>query len=260
MFDTGMSSPPSTTTKAQPDTVALFVSDLHLSAQTPHTTAAFIDFLVRHAQHTRQLYLLGDIFEYWAGDDDMDDAFNHTMINALKSVSDQGVKVYWIAGNRDFLVGEAFAEASGLTRLPDPCVVEMAGERILLTHGDACCTDDADYMQFRSQVRDAKWQQGFLAKPLAERKQMIAAMREGSRAAQREKSMAIMDVNLIAIDTLFRQHGVKRLIHGHTHRPAIHQTDAGTRHVLPDWDLDHTPHRGGWLALDLAGGFHERGI
>jgi len=85
-------------------------------------------------------------------------------------------------------------------------------------------------------------------------------MREGSRAAQREKSMAIMDVNLIAIDTLFRQHGVKRLIHGHTHRPAIHQTDAGTRHVLPDWDLDHTPHRGGWLALDLAGGFHERGI
>ncbi|MFM7483763.1 MAG: UDP-2,3-diacylglucosamine diphosphatase, partial [Burkholderiaceae bacterium] len=117
-----------------------------------------------------------------------------------------------------------------------------------------------DYMQFRSQVRDAQWQQGFLAKPLAERKQMIAAMREGSRAAQREKSMAIMDVNLIAIDTLFRQHGVKRVIHGHTHRPAIHQTDAGTRHVLPDWDLDHAPHRGGWLALDLAGGFHERGI
>ncbi|MFM7659072.1 MAG: UDP-2,3-diacylglucosamine diphosphatase, partial [Burkholderiaceae bacterium] len=164
MFDTGMSSPPSTTTKAQPDTVALFVSDLHLSAQTPLTTAVFIDFLVQHAQHTRQLYLLGDIFEYWAGDDDMDDIFNHTMINALKSVSDQGVKVYWIAGNRDFLVGEAFAEASGLTRLPDPCVVEIAGVRILLTHGDAYCTDDADYMQFRSQVRDAKWQQCFLAK------------------------------------------------------------------------------------------------
>jgi len=255
-----MSTTPSNHTKAQPDTVALFVSDLHLSAQTPLTSAAFFDFLARYAQHTQQLYLLGDIFEYWAGDDDIDDPFNHTMINSLKSVSDQGVKVYWVAGNRDFLVGDRFAEASCLTRLPDPCVIEMAGEPILLTHGDAYCTDDVDYMQFRSQVRDTQWQQGFLAKPLAERKQMIAAMREGSRAAQREKSMAIMDVSLTAMDTLFRQYGVTRIIHGHTHRPAIHQTEAGTRYVLPDWDLDHAPHRGGWLAADLAGGFRERGI
>jgi len=255
-----MSTKPSNHTKAQPDTVALFVSDLHLSVQTPLTTAAFLDFLARHTQHTQQLYLLGDIFEYWAGDDDIDDLFNHTMINSLKSVSDQGVKVYWVAGNRDFLVGDRFAEASRLIRLPDPCVIEMAGEPILLTHGDAYCTDDVDYMQFRSQVRDTQWQQGFLAKPLAERKQMITAMRQGSRAAQREKSMAIMDVNLTAMDTLFRQHGVTRIIHGHTHRPAIHQTESGTRYVLPDWDLDHAPHRGGWLEVDLAGGFHERGI
>ena len=254
-----MSTTPSNHTKAQPDTVALFVSDLHLSVQTPLTTKAFFDFLARHAQHTQQLYLLGDIFEYWAGDDDIDDEFNRSIADALKSVSDHGVEVYWIAGNRDFLVRDGFANVSGVISLADPSVIDVAGHAVVLTHGDAYCTDDVDYMKFREQVRDPNWQAVFLAKPLAERKQMITAMREGSRAAQREKSMAIMDVNLLAMDTLFRQHGVTRIIHGHTHRPAIHQTESGTRYVLPDWDLDHAPHRGGWLEADLAGGFHERG-
>ena len=255
-----MSTTPSNHTKAQPDTVALFVSDLHLSTQTPHTTAAFFDFLARHGQHTQQLYLLGDIFDYWAGDDDMDDSFNRSIADALKSMSDNGIQIFWIAGNRDFLVRDGFASASGAMPLADPSVIDVAGHAVLLTHGDAYCTDDIDYMKFREQVRDPNWQAGFLAKPLAERKQIIAAMREGSRAAQREKSMAIMDVNLNAIETLFKQHQVKHIIHGHTHRPAVHHSDAGIRHVLPDWDLDHTPHRGGWLEADLAGGFHQRGV
>jgi UDP-2,3-diacylglucosamine hydrolase len=255
-----VSAQPPVTPQAQPQTAALFVSDLHLSAQTPHTTAAFFKFLQQHAPHTQQLYLLGDIFEYWAGDDDIEDAYNQSVVAALKEVSSQGVQTLWIAGNRDFLVGDVFAAASGLTRLPDPSVIQIAGQPVLITHGDAYCTDDHDYLKFRAQVRDTRWQADFLAKPLAERKQIIATMRDGSRAAQREKSMAIMDVTPDTIDAAFRQHAVRRMIHGHTHRPATHQSDAGIRYVLPDWDLDHAPQRGGWLAADLAGEFHVHRI
>ena len=120
-------------------------------------------------------------------------------------------------------------------------MIDIAGQPVLLTHGDAYCTDDHDYQRFRAQVRDARWQAEFLAKPLAERKQIIASMRAGSRAAQREKSMAIMDVNPVTIDAVFSDYAVQRIIHGHTHRPALHRSDAGLRHVLPDWDLDHAP-------------------
>ena len=255
-----MSTAQATTTLAHPATAALFVSDLHLSPHTPKTTAAFFQFLQQQALHAQRLYLLGDIFEYWAGDDDINDGFNRSIVDALKSVSVAGIEVYWIAGNRDFLVCQKFAAESGLSLLPDPCVINVAGVSVLLTHGDACCTDDVDYMKFRDQVRNPAWQAGFLAKPLDERKQIIAAMREGSRAAQREKSMAIMDVNQAAVDALFSQHGIGRIIHGHTHRPATHQHASGTRHVLPDWDYDHAPHRGGWLEIDATGGIHERSI
>ncbi|MFM7669247.1 MAG: UDP-2,3-diacylglucosamine diphosphatase [Betaproteobacteria bacterium] len=255
-----MSTTYSIDTKAHPATAALFISDLHLSSDTPKTTAVFFQFLQQQAAHTRQLYLLGDIFEYWAGDDDLDDAFNRSIIDALKSLSREGVEVYWIAGKRDFLVGEKFAAESSLMRLPDPCVINVAAQQVLLTHGDAYCTDDVDYMKFRHQVRNPAWQSGFLAQSLAERKQIIAAMREGSRAAQREKSMAIMDVNQVAIDNLFSQHQIGRIIHGHTHRPATHQHASGIRHVLPDWDWDHAPHRGGWLELDATGRFQQRAM
>jgi UDP-2,3-diacylglucosamine hydrolase len=249
----------SSTTKAQPTTVALFVSDLHLSPDTPKTLAAFFSFLENQAVQATQLYLLGDLFEYWPGDDDVDSPFPQLVCQALKRVSDQGTKIFWISGNRDFLVGSAFAEAAGLVLLTEPHVAKIGSKKILLVHGDAQCTDDTAYMAFRTQVRNPEWQAAFLARPLAERKSIIAGMREGSRAAQKEKSMAIMDVNPAQIAALFKTHQVNLLIHGHTHRPDVHYTPEGVRYVLPDWDcesIEVDKQRGGWIALDSADELH----
>ena len=239
--------------QAQPATVALFISDLHLTATMPKTAQAFFDLLTQEASRAQQLYLLGDIFEYWAGDDDLGDPFHQQVCAELKAVAARGVHIYWIAGNRDFLVGHAFATAAGLTLLHDPHVAELAGQRLLLLHGDAQCIDDTAYMAFRAQVRNPEWQSAFLSRPLAERKALIAGMREGSREAQKEKSMAIMDVNPAEIERLFDAHDIKLMIHGHTHRPDIHQTAGGTRYVLPDWDCDGDALRGGWIALGSDG-------
>jgi UDP-2,3-diacylglucosamine hydrolase len=248
---------PASSGKAQPETVALFVSDLHLQTALPRTVQAFLAFLSEHAVKAQQLYLLGDLFEYWAGDDDIGSPVNRTVVDALRRISDAGVKVYWIAGNRDFLVGEQFAQSAGLTLLPDPTVTTIAGLPLVLAHGDAQCTDDTAYMAFRNQVRDPQWQQTFLAQPLAQRKQVIEGMREGSKAAQKGKSYEIMDVNPGAIAALFDTSGVATMIHGHTHRPARHDYDsiAGkrVRYVLPDWDCDAATPRGGWLAIDAEG-------
>jgi UDP-2,3-diacylglucosamine hydrolase len=242
--------------EAQPQTVALFVSDLHLQAALPRTTQAFFDFLQR-AMKSQQLYLLGDIFEYWAGDDDMAAPYNQRVVDAIRAVSDSGVKVFWMAGNRDFLVGVDFARASGATILPDPFVATLAGRRLVLTHGDAQCTDDVAYMEFRAQVRQADWQQQFLAMPLVQRKAIIDGMRSESRAAQSAKSCDIMDVNAGAIVALFESSATSLMIHGHTHRPARHQYGEGNasrvRYVLPDWDCEGESARGGWIALDSDG-------
>lgn len=243
----------STTAKAQPETVALFVSDLHLHAGMPRTTDAFFRFLQTEATHTSSLYLLGDIFEYWAGDDDLQTPFNRSVCGALRSLSAGGVKLYWIAGNRDFLVGSAFAAEAGLTLLQEPYIANIAGQKTLLVHGDAQCTDDTAYMAFRAQVRDPAWQQSFLAKSLAERKAIIEGMREGSRAALQEKSMAIMDVNSGEIERLFSTYEVKHIIHGHTHRPGVHHSPGGVRYVLPDWDCEGDLSRGGWFAMGQDG-------
>ncbi|HEY8606397.1 MAG TPA: UDP-2,3-diacylglucosamine diphosphatase [Noviherbaspirillum sp.] len=246
---------------AQPDPVALFVSDVHLQPALPRTTQAFLDFLRKHACRAQRLYLLGDLFEYWAGDDDIEDPYNLAVVAALREVSDAGVQLYWIPGNRDFLVGEAFAGAAGLQLLSEPHVLQLAGRKLVLVHGDAQCTDDTGYMAFRAQVRQPGWQAAFLAKSLAERKAIIAGMRSGSREAQREKSYAIMDVNQEAIEDLFAASGAEAMIHGHTHRPAVHRHPAPQgereRHVLPDWDCDATPARGGWLALQYDGTFRH---
>lgn len=241
----------------QPDMAALFVSDLHLSAELPKTTEAFFGFLRDHALRAKSLFLLGDIFEYWAGDDDLDDDFHQSVIEALRRVADQGVVLYWIAGNRDFLVGEAFALACGMQLLDEPHVATIEGQRVLLLHGDAQCTDDTAYMAFRKQVRDPDWQRAFLARPLAERKTIIAGLREGSRQAQREKPMAIMDVNAHEIEQLFDAHAVTLMIHGHTHRPDVHEINGRVRHVLPDWDCEADRIRGGWIAMDSAGQIHR---
>ncbi|MBC7413400.1 MAG: UDP-2,3-diacylglucosamine diphosphatase [Herminiimonas sp.] len=238
-------------------TAALFVSDVHLQPGAPRTTRAFLDFLERHGRTARQIYLLGDLFEYWAGDDDLASAFNAEVVALLRSLSDLGVELFWMAGNRDFLVGDAFAAATGARLLPDPSVLTIGGRRLVLTHGDAQCTDDIDYQRFRRMVRDPAWQQAFLARPLAERLATIAQMRAGSRAAQRNKTSEIMDVNDDAIAALFSQSGTALMIHGHTHRPALHRdfhNGVGTeRHVLPDWDAETMPMRGGGIAIDESG-------
>jgi UDP-2,3-diacylglucosamine hydrolase len=245
---------------AQSSTVALFISDLHLQQSHPRTAAAFFRFLANQAQSSHALYLLGDLFEYWAGDDDLDTPFHQTIVEALRAVSDAGVAVYWIAGNRDFLVGARFAEAAGLTLLAEPHVLDIAGQRIALVHGDAQCTADLGYMGFRAQVRDAAWQQQFLALPLARRQAIIAGLREGSREAHGAKSTDIMDVTPEAVEALHAATAANVVIHGHTHRPALHRAGNHLRYVLPDWELDCAPARGGWIAVDANGAISRHGI
>jgi len=232
---------------------ALFISDLHLQPAHPATSAAFFSFLERHARHAQQLYLLGDLFEYWAGDDDIADPFHAQVVAALRALSDAGVALYWIAGNRDFLVGARFAEAANLTLLPETWVADIAGLKVVLLHGDAQCTQDTKYMEFRAMVRQPAWQQQFTALPLAQRKAIVAGLREDSRKAQGGKSYEIMDVTPQAIANVFAQTGAEVMIHGHTHRPALHHVDGKRRYVLPDWEPDATPPRGGWISIDGQG-------
>lgn len=249
------------TGKAQSEAVALFVSDVHLQPSLAHTTKAFVEFLRQAAAQSQQLYILGDLFEYWAGDDDLVTPFNRQIGNEIRSVKDAGVDLFWIAGNRDFLIGREFAKATGMTLLPDPCVTEIANRRVVLTHGDAQCIDDEGYMAFRAQVRQPEWQRNFLALPLAKRKAIIDGMRTGSQEAQRGKSYAIMDVNAGAVSALFAATEATVMVHGHTHRPAMHRSDVSgkerIRYVLPDWDCDGESPRGGWLSLNVDGSFHR---
>ena len=243
-----------------PAIVALFISDVHLQADAPRTAQAFLEFLGR-SRDVPQLYLLGDLFEYWAGDDDLNAPFNAGVVAALRALHDAGVAIFWIAGNRDFLVGERFARAAGVSLLADPSIITVGGRRIVIAHGDLQCTDDVDYQAFRAKVRSPQWQQDFLAQPLAQRLALIGRMREGSRLAQHAKTAAIMDVNAQAIEALFLQSGTDLMIHGHTHRPAqhVHVVDGvrHERHVLPDWDCESDQQRGGGLAIDATGALHR---
>ncbi|MGV8894173.1 MAG: UDP-2,3-diacylglucosamine diphosphatase [Burkholderiaceae bacterium] len=237
--------------------VAFFISDLHLSESQPRTTQAFFDFLRQQASQAQELYILGDLFEYWAGDDDLGNLYNKGIADALRALSDTGVKIFWIAGNRDFLVGAAFAQATGLTLLTDPFIACIGNKRITLTHGDAQCTDDTAYMAFREQVRQEQWRSTFLSLPLSQRKTIIIGLRNDSRQAKNEKSYDIMDVNVLAIDDLFDATDTAIMIHGHTHRPARHDIFSSgrqrVRFVLSDWDYDTEVPRGGWIAIDANG-------
>jgi UDP-2,3-diacylglucosamine hydrolase len=225
----------------------LFVSDLHLNAQQPSITAQFVEFLANQTPGADALYILGDLFEYWAGDDDLDDALNREVVAALARAS-RNMKLYFLHGNRDFLIGAGFADASGAQLLEDPVLVDLYGAPTLLMHGDTLCTDDVRYQAFRKQVRDPDWQAEFRAKPLAQRKAMIEDLRKMSAQEKDTKSAAIMDVNLGAVVTALRTHGYPRLIHGHTHRPAHHSHEVDgklcERWVLPDWDA-----RAGYLRV-----------
>lgn len=226
----------------------------------PRTFTAFLQFLAHCRQATRQLYLLGDIFEYWAGDDDMSSPLAEQVSTALRGVAQCGVEIFWMAGNRDFLVGETFAAACGMKRLQDPQIIDTAGRRMLLTHGDQLCTDDFAYQQFRAMVRDPAWQTAFLARPLAERKQIISHMRQQSRLHQQQQPTMIMDVNVEMVAAWFARHQVQYIIHGHTHRPALHTVNATNRYVLSDWDLDHAPLRGDWLSLEADGSINRHQV
>ncbi len=231
---------------------SLFISDLHLSADRPEISSTFSTFLSRTATQAEALYILGDLFEYWAGDDDLDDPFNRGVVSALASLGRSGTALYLMHGNRDFLMGEALADACGGCLLPDPSLVEIYGVRTLLMHGDTLCTDDADYMAFRAQVRAPAWRESFLGQPLARRKALIAQMRAQSRQAQSRKTAEIMDTNTESVINTLRSHGYPRLIHGHTHRPArhLHEIDGRSceRWVLPDWYQ-----QGGYLRCDATG-------
>jgi len=240
--------------------LALFISDLHLQESHPRTAEAFFRFLAERARHAGRLYLLGDIFEYWAGDDDLGAPFNQRIVDALRALADAGVALYWLAGNRDFLAGAGFARAAGLTLLAEPHVATIGGRRIALVHGDAECTGDAKYMEFRAMVREPAWQQQFLALPLAQRKAIIAGLREGSREAHTTKSYEMMDVTPDAVAQLFDATGADVVIHGHTHRPALHEEGGRRRYVLPDWELDAEPQRGGWIAVDAGGAITRHGL
>jgi UDP-2,3-diacylglucosamine hydrolase len=216
----------------------LFISDLHLDPQRPEVIDLLVRFLDGRAAGADALYILGDLFEYWIGDDDVRDGLLPA-IEALSRLSDAGVPVFFMAGNRDFLVGSGFAERTGCRLLEDPTRVELYGFPTLLMHGDTLCTDDVAYQGLRKQLRDPAWQAGFLALPVAQRRAQAEALRRESREATRGKAADIMDVNAAEVAATFRKHGVQRIIHGHTHRPAAHtleiDDEPAERIVLGDW-------------------------
>ena len=216
----------------------LFISDLHLDEARPHIVELFTRFLASEARDADALYILGDLFESWIGDDD-DAPLPARVAQTLRALRDSGVPIWFMHGNRDFLLGADYATRAGMTLLPDPTIIELEGERTLLMHGDTLCTDDVDYQKFRALVRDADWQQEFLAKPLAERRAFATQARGESRKHTASAKPEIMDVNPGAVEAVMREHGVHRLIHGHTHRPATHSLildgAIAKRSVLGDW-------------------------
>lgn len=216
-----------------------FISDLHLTESRPEINRLFFDFLRGPARAAETLYILGDLFEYWAGDDDLDDPFNRSVAGALADYSRAGPALWFMHGNRDFLLNGEFEKACGGRLINDPYALDLFGTPTLLMHGDTLCTDDLDYQKFRAQVRNPTWQKGFLALPLAQRKRQIEAVRQTSESEKTRKAPEIMDVNPGAVEAALREHAYPRLIHGHTHRPArhVHQVDGRTceRWVLADW-------------------------
>lgn len=220
----------------------LFVSDVHLDGSAPEATEQFIAFLAEQGPRAEALYILGDLFEAWVGDDDADPE-KERVCRALRALGARGVACFALHGNRDFLLGEGFAERSGCRLLADPVIAQLGDERVLLTHGDALCTDDRPYQELRSIVRDPAWQRRFRALPLSSRELLADEARAGSRRHTSRTVPYIMDVNAAAVTAAFRAAQVRRMIHGHTHRPAVH-----------DIELD-----GGKAQRIVLGAWHEQG-
>jgi UDP-2,3-diacylglucosamine hydrolase len=216
----------------------LFISDLHLEASQPEIGEQFLSFLGGEVRKAQALYILGDLFEAWLGDDDPNPYYGQ-MKTALRELVDTGVPVSFMHGNRDFMIGENFASETGVSILADPIVVNLYGEDVLLCHGDALCTDDVHYQQVRAMTRNPDWQAMMIAKSIEERIAFVIQARQESIARGESMSDEIMDVNQDAVVATLREHGVNTILHGHTHRPAVHEVDMGdrtaTRIVLGDW-------------------------
>lgn len=226
---------------------ACLISDLHLDETRPAVTAGLEDFL-GSLPHVDALYILGDLFEAWIGDDD-DRPLVTSVSDLLSGLHDRDITLYLMPGNRDFLLGRSFCERIGAHLLADPCVHVIGGVRTLLMHGDSLCTGDVDYQSFRQMTRDPDWQAEVLARPLAERRRLASELRAMSQDANSLKADDIMDVDPGAVQDVMHRWGVKRLVHGHTHRPATHELTAGTRWVLGDWGS----HSGWRIDIDTRG-------
>lgn len=227
--------------------VTYFIADLHLAENRPDITACFLSFLKNEAIHAQALYILGDLFEVWFGDD-YDTQLNTDVAEHLKALSNSGIPVFYIHGNRDFILGKRYAAMSGMVLLPEKHVIELYGEKVLLMHGDTLCTNDVEYQQFRKKSR-SWWWLGFMTNlPLFVRKKIAQNYREKSKKAQQQKSLDIMDVTLSEVVNDLEQFNCQLMIHGHTHRPAIHHLTANnkpaTRIVLGDWY-----EQGAWLKV-----------
>jgi UDP-2,3-diacylglucosamine hydrolase len=219
----------------------LFISDLHLDETHPHITALFLQFLQNQAVKAEALYILGDLFEVWVGDDDRS-TLSTTVCGALQSVSQTGTAIYLMHGNRDFLLGQHFAQACGASLLPEPAVINLYGTPTLLLHGDTLCTADTRYQAFRQQVRNPTYQQQFLQQSLQERKTIAKHLRQASSEHQQAVDGLLLDITPSEIPKIMQQYQLTQLIHGHTHRPAIHYFQLGNQlakhFVLSDWETE----------------------
>lgn len=227
-----------------------YVADLHLDCKRPDIIRAFILFLNEKASQADELYLLGDIFEAWIGDDAPPGCLP-PVFDQLLALSRSGVRIFFQHGNRDFLVGQGFADRAGLELMTEIHRIDTAHGKTLLMHGDQLCTDDVDYQAFRNLVRSPEWQSGFLAKPLAERQDTARRLRAASREQGAQKTAEITDVTPAAVNRLMTEEKASLLIHGHTHRPCIHgkqQPEQSVRIVLGDWDS-----HGWYLEQDTSG-------
>ena len=236
---------------------SIFVSDLHLSPERPQINQAFFDFAAGTAARAEAVYILGDLFEYWAGDDDLEVPFNASVADALAELSGKGVKLRLMQGNRDVLLGAAFARRCGAELIADPTPLDLHGAKTLVMHGDTLCTDDVKYQRFRSWARSPAVQRLFLCLPRALRRAQIHRMRAESEKHKQGASAEIMDVAQATVERVLREHGYPRLIHGHTHRPAqhVHVVDG---HRCERWVLNDWYQRGGYLRCDSGGCKAER--
>ena len=213
----------------------VFLSDIHVSDRHPEISEHLEEFLLEEGSKADTIFVLGDLFEYWLGDDDPNASFAEIK-NLLKKVSDKNISIFFMHGNRDFLIGESFAEETGCHILHDPHVIDLYGKKVLISHGDIFCTDDLEYQNFKEEVRNDMWQKEFLAKDLKDRQEIAKNLRKESAIKNSNKEDYLMDVNKSEVEKIAQENDIDILIHGHVHRPKIHNEVFGQRIVLGDWD------------------------